>query len=244
VLARKDGHVLGAPVDSDQVRELVRLDGEARSVCPAGPRAFAVLSSAGDLVKGTLDAAITSRTHIDIVRNAFIDCIPGDDIAIASGNRLLRWNGTEVTEVARFVAEPAGAIDAVRALPTGIYVELANKDKFFISAKGDRTPRRVPLSGVVTLAAHGSLAAGLSVAGQVELVDLPSLAKWTLPRLVARGSSVGISPDATRLLQNVGGSEIWRLPQAGRDYGAWLDELTNAELVDGHLMWPWQPRTP
>jgi hypothetical protein len=242
VLARAGGHVLAAPVDSDQTRELVRLDGDARSLCPAGPNMYAVLSSAGDLVKGTLDGAVDSRTHIDIVRNSFLACEPtnANGIVIASGNRLLRWSGTDVSEIARFVAEPAGAIDSLMALPTGLYVELANKDKFFIAAQGDHTPRRVLLAGVVGVANHGSVVAGISVAGQVELVDLPSLAKWTLPKLVTSRSHVSVSPEGTRLLQDLGDAAIWHIPQAGRDYGAWLDEITNAELVDGHIVWPWQ----
>jgi hypothetical protein len=245
VFARASGHVLGAPVDSDKSRELVRLDGDARSLCPAGPNTYAVLSSAGDLVKGTLDGAILSRGHIDIVRNSFIACHPAiGDIMIASGNRLLKWNGTGVDEVARFEAEPAGAIDTLIALPTGLYVELANKAKFFIASKGDHTPRPVPLQGVLSIANRGTLAAGLSVSGQVELVDLPSLAKWSLPKLVSGRNKVGVSPDATRLQLDLGDAAFWRLPQAGQSYGAWLDELTNAELVDGRIVWPWQQSKP
>ncbi|HTL34142.1 MAG TPA: serine/threonine-protein kinase [Kofleriaceae bacterium] len=242
VLARDGGHVLGAPVDSDQTNELVRLDGEARSLCPAGRNAYAVLSSAGDLVKGTLDGAIESRTHIDIVRNSFVSCEPTgvNGIVIASGNRLLRWSGTDVTEIARFVAEPAGAIDTLLALPTGLYVELANKDKFFISAQGDHTPRRMQLTGNVGIASHGTVAASISAAGQLELVDLPSLAKWSLPKLATGRADVSVSPEGTHLMQEIGGGAVWRLPRAGRDYGTWLDEITNAELDDGRLIWPWQ----
>jgi hypothetical protein len=223
----------------------VRLDGDARSICPAGPSTYAVLSSAGDLVKGTLAGATLSRGHIDIVRNSFIACHPSTgDIMIASGNRLLRWTGTTVEEVARFEAEPAGAIDTLVAVPTGLYVELANKAKYFIAAKGDRTPRPVPLTGLISIANDGSIGAGLSVAGQVELVELPSLAKWTLPKLITGRSKVGLSPAATRLLLDMGDAAFWRLPHAGQSYGPWLDELTNAELVDGRIVWPWSKAAP
>ncbi|HUS29880.1 MAG TPA: serine/threonine-protein kinase [Kofleriaceae bacterium] len=243
VFAREGGHLFGMATGATTPRELVRIDGEARSICATGPSTYAVLSSAGELVKGTLDGAIDSRAHIDIVRNSFIACEPtAGEIIVASGNRLLRWSGTDVTEVARFEAEPAGAIDSLSPTPTGLYIELANKAKLFIAAKGDRTPRPVPLSGPLGIASHGTVAAGLSTTGQVELVDLPSLAKWTLPKLITSRGSLNVSPDGTRLFQD---SAVWRLPQAGRDYGPWLDEVTNAELVDGRIVWPWQkPKTP
>ena len=227
-------------------RELLQLDGEVRALAPRGTHALAALSKAGELVTTNLEGTDTKRVRVDIVRDSFIVCDARGDVLLAAGNRLLRWRG-DVHELARFAAEPAGTIVAMTPAETGVFVALASKDLFFVASSGDMTPRRVPLGSNVVVGDRGHLLAGLSVTSQIELVDVPSLAKWTLPRLFSGMPQISLSPDGRRIVQAVGGRlAVWQLPQPGTDYGAWLDEITNASIrsgasaADGNLAWPWQ----
>ena len=112
---------------------------------------------------------------------------------IAAGNQLMRWHGgTEL--VARFVDEPAGAIRTMWTVDAGLVMTLANGETYFVAGQGDQTPQRVPLTGGVAVSVHGNVIASLAVAGQVELVEVPSLAHWSLPRVLPGATSVSISP--------------------------------------------------
>lgn len=241
VAAAPGGKVLGK-LGGAAPKVLVTLDGEVGSLCATGPRAYAALSSAGELVKGTLDGNIAARTRIDMRKSSFILC--ASDVMIASGNELVRWRGdTEL--VARFVDEPAGTIRMGWTVDAGLVLMLTNGETYFVAAQGDQTPQRVPLTGSIGVSAHGNLVAGLAVAGQVELVELPSLATWSLPRSLSGATAVAISPDGQRIAATYGGDlAVSALPAVGRDDGLWLDELTNATLVNGQLQWPWQHKTP
>ena len=215
-----------------------------RALAANGTHGFAALSKAGELVKANLEGTKVERVRVDIVRDSFIVCDPQGDVLLAAGNRLLRWRG-DVHELARFAAEPAGSIVGMTSTDAGLLVALANKDLFFLPADGDQTPRRVPLAGNIVVGARGHLLAGMSVSSQIELVDVPSLAKWTLPRLFTGMPQVALSPDGRRVAQSIGGVlAVWQLPRVGSDFGAWLDEVTNASIrsgsSDGNLVWPWQ----
>ncbi|NVB77719.1 MAG: serine/threonine protein kinase [Kofleriaceae bacterium] len=236
-----------AKVGTAAPRELLQLDGEIRALAPVrGTQRFAALSKAGELAMLGIDGSDVKRARVDIVRDSFIVCDAHGDVLIAAGNRLLRWS-SDVHELAHFVAEPAGSIVNMTSTEAGVFVALANKELYFVPSSGDMTPRRVPMTSNIVVGDHGRLLAGLSVTQQIELVDVPSLAKWTLPRLFAGMPDVNLSPDGRRLAQSVGGRlAVFQLPQPGSDYGTWLDELTNASLrsgtgaADGTLAWPWQ----
>lgn len=241
VAAAPGGKVLGK-LGGAAPKELVTLDGEVVSLCAIGARSYAALSSAGELVKGTLDGKIAARLRIDMKKSAFVVC--AGDVLIASGNQLMRWRGgTEV--IARFVDEPAGTIRMMWVVDAGLVLTLANGEIYFVAGQGDQTPRRLPLTGNIAVSVHGNLVAGLAVAGQVELVELPSLATWSLPRWLPGATAVSLSPDGQRIAATYGGDlAVSALPPVGRDDGLWLDELTNATLVNGQLQWPWQHQTP
>lgn len=244
VAAAPGGKVLGK-LGAGEPKELVTLDGEVVSLCALGQRTYAALSSAGELVKGELDrpVAATARFRIDVAKSSFLACMSGK-VYIAIGNRLLRWRA-DVWEVARFVDEPAGTIRMMWTVDAGLVITLANGETYFVAGQGDQTPQRVPLTGPIAVSPHGNILASLAVAGQVELVDIPSLAHWTLPRVLPGATGVSVSPDGQRIAATYGGDlAVTALPPVGRDYGLWLDELTNAKLVDDQLQWPWKHQTP
>jgi hypothetical protein len=93
----------------------------------------------------------------------------------------------------------------------------------------------------------GKLLVGPGSGRELQVVELPERARWTLPPLVVASDLLLVSPTARRVIQGtLRHFVIWTLPKAGPELGPWLDELTNATLdAGGVLAWPWQrPRTP
>jgi serine/threonine protein kinase len=230
------GRIFGK-VGTEPSRELVTLDGELQSIAANGTLGYAAVSSTGELVKGTFGGANFVRTRVaDLDKGAFV-VADAAAIYIGSGNRLLRWR-TDVQEVARF----AVPIDFLAPSELGLYVTLSNRDVFFVPATGNQTPQRVPISSLASMSRDGKVLVGVSASQQVELVDMPALAPWTLPKLLAALPGVHVSPDGQRIVQNLGAQVgIWKIAQPGSDFGAWLAELTNATEDEGHVRWPWQP---
>jgi hypothetical protein len=231
------GRIFGK-IGTQPSRELVTLAGEVASIAPNGNLAYTALSTTGELVKGTFGGGNFVRTQLsDPDKNAFVVGDLTGTVYIGSGNRLLRWR-TDVEELARF----AMSIDVLTATEIGVYVTLSNRDVFFVPATGNQTPQRVPISQLTSISRDGRVLAGISSNQQVELVDMPALAPWTLPKLLEALPGVQSSPDGQRLVQHVGMQVgIWKIAQPGSDFAAWLAEVTNASEDEGHVQWPWQP---
>jgi serine/threonine protein kinase len=231
------GRIFGK-VGSEPSRELATLDGELVSLTANGTLGYAALSTTGELVRGTFGGASFARTQLtDLDKQAFVVADRAASIYIGSGNRLLRWR-TAVDEVARFTAP----IDFIATSDVGLYVTLASRDVFFVPATGNQTPQRVPVSALRAISRDGKTVVGLSPSQQIELVDMPSVAPWSLPKLLSPLPGVTASPDGQRLVQHLGMQvAVWHITPPGSDFAAWLAELTNATEDDGTVRWPWQP---
>jgi hypothetical protein len=83
------------------------------------------------------------------------------------------------------------------------------------------------------------------IGGQLTVVDLPSLARWTLPvRYEAQLGVLDLSTGGQLVQGNGDAVMLWTLPRAGSDLPAWLEELTNATEVQEVLTWPWLQAAP
>jgi hypothetical protein len=236
VFAPGGARVLGQ-IGDDAPRELIELDGDVISVAATGRLEFAALSSKGELVRARFDGSELVRTRVP-TSAGFLAADPAGDVLVADGNRLLRWR-TDLEEVARFADGPEGEIAAIWALASGTLVELAGKDLHFVGPTG-ATPRWIPAGPRWALGGDGRLLASV-VANQIELVDLPSGARWSLPKVFPAAHGVLVSPDARRVTYPFAGAVVtWELPEVGSDFRTWLDELTNATSRDDQLIWPWQ----
>jgi hypothetical protein len=225
-------------IGSDSSRELVALDGEVISLASNGTLGYAALSANGELVRGTFGGGDFARTRVtDIDKTAFVVADKQRNVIVGSGNRLLRWRG-DVHEMARF----AVPIDYVVSTELGLYVSLTNHDLYFVPASGNQTPRRIPISQLSSISAQGRVLAGMTASQQIEIVDMPALATWSLPKLFTGFPRVALSPDGALAQQSLGAQvAVWRIAQPGSDFAAWLAELTNATEDEGHVRWPWQP---
>ena len=227
-----------AKVGSDKPHELVSVHGEIKALTGRGKHTYAVLSATGELATGTFGGGNFERTQIDdLDKEAFIAAEPNGDVLVASGNRLLRWR-TDVQQVARLPLP----IHSMAPTKLGLYVTLSDRSLFFLPATGNQTPQRVPISQLAAIVADGRILVGTTPSTQIEIVEMPGLAKWTLPKLVTGMTRLTVSPDGERILQAYGASVlVWKPPVPGSDFATWLDELTNADERDGNIRWPWQP---
>jgi hypothetical protein len=228
------GQVGDAPV-----HDILKLDGDILGLYEAGPQQFVALSSLGELVRCKLDGNDLVRTHVSIEPGAFLVVDSQGRPVIASGAHLLRWDH-DVHEIA-LLAHP---IDSLSVLDSGLLVTLDGGEIDYVT--DGASPRRVPLAAGRTteLAEHGPMLFG-GAGGQISVVELPSFATWTLPKVYAGFDQYTVSPDGRHLLQASGaGLEHWELPRPAADFPAWLDELTNATEDDGILTWPWQAGGP
>lgn len=115
----------------------------------------------------------------------------------------------------------------------------------FLPATGDRTPRRIPVGERPVIAASGARIVSANGRGDLEILELPTMVTWTLPRMYTAPLMLSMSPTGHRLYQILGrDAALWTIPEAGSDVAAWLDELTNATEVDRAVHWPWQQATP
>ena len=88
----------------------------------------------------------------------------------------------------------------------------------------------------------GSWVASAGAGGQIAIVELPSLSRWTLPLVYSTSMNLLVgSPTKRRLVQAAPPSlAVYDLVEAKGDLGTWLDERTNAfENADGFVSWPW-----
>ncbi|MBV8757365.1 MAG: serine/threonine protein kinase [Deltaproteobacteria bacterium] len=231
------GRIVGQ-VGTEPVHQLLTVDGEVAGIAELGPLHYAVLTAKGELVRAKLDGNDLVRLRVQVEPGAFVVGDRQHRAVIASGKRLLRWD-QDVHEIAQL----PHAIESMTALDAGI---LATTDQGEMYLVGDSGVHRVPVAaGRDTRVADRGQAVFSMTGGQISVVELPAMTSWTLPKVVSGFGDYAVSPDGHRVVEATGGGfAMWDLPRAGADFGAWLDELTNATEDDGILSWPWQSHGP
>ena len=228
-----------AQVGDAPANVVLELDGDVIGLYEAGPQQFAALSSLGELVRCRFDGRDLVRTHVSIEPGAVLIVDSQGRAVVGSGAHLLRWD-KDVHELAT-MPRP---IDGLSVLEGGLLVTLEGGDVYYLADGADPRRLALPAGRDTRVAEQGQVVFGMT-GGQVTVVELPTFATWTLPKVYTGFDQYAVSPDGHRLLQVTGaGVQEWELPRPGGDFGAWLDELTNATEDDGILTWPWQARGP
>ncbi len=235
---------ISAIVGDGEPAELATLEGRVTAICSLGKLELAAISARGELIRASLATGKIERTHVSVGEAPIVAKDLVGRIVIASGPRLSLWDGG-VREVAK-LDQP---IEDLQAVEGGIVAVLADQQSHFVALPGGATRQVLPamLAGPVA-STDGREAAAIGVGAQLTVVDLPSLARWTLPvRYEAKQPHVfGFAPDGKLFQASEDALILWTLPEPGADLASWLDEQTDATVTaDGILVWPWQvPRPP
>ena len=166
-------------------------------------------------------------------------------IVILADDRLMLWD-RQVVEITRF-AKPIHfltVLDGEHALVT-----LRDNDLHVVALTPGAIPRRVlePSANPPMPSRDGRTLVAVGNGRQLNIIELPSGARWTLPRVIDGQPFLSLAPTARQILQATGGPQIlhWTLPTSAPDFAAWLDAQTNAvKHGDGVLAWPWQLAAP
>ncbi|MEO7094633.1 MAG: hypothetical protein ABI175_15355, partial [Polyangiales bacterium] len=236
-----DGRIFGT-VGDQPPHEIVKVDGKTTSTVSLGKLMFAALGSTGELVRGNLANGAIERTTITGGGNTFIAGDLLGHVLIVDDNRLLMWDADRVALVHTFDRNIFG----INPTESGIMVTLADGELQLIDLVGTKPPRRLFTASTRTPRVQPSarLLIGTGSAEQLLVLEVPSFARWEVPVLFQATNVLGVAPNARRVLQ--GTMEhlmVWELPLAGTDFPAWLDDQTNAVVVDDLLAWPWQVPT-
>jgi hypothetical protein len=240
VVAAVGKNRLVARIGDHEPHEVLKLDGEVIGVFEAGPERFVALSSTGELVRMKLDGSDLARAHVAIEPGAFVVADSRGRAVVASGAHLYRWD-----KAVDDLATMTRPIDSISVLDGALLIFLDGGELYYLPDAG--SPRRLPIAaGRDTRVAERAPAIFGMTGGQISVLDLPSLASWTLPKTFAGTDQYAVSPDGRRVVQALGADSLaaWELPRPGGDFPAWLDELTNATEAEGILSWPWQQRGP
>jgi hypothetical protein len=222
--------------------ELAKVDGGVQALMPLEPRHFAALGRSGELVRGALAGGALERVHVDTGADAFLGVDRNGRVLIASGTRLLVWDG-DVHELLK-TGHP---IVSLQATAGGVLIVLDDNSIQYaeLSASAPPVVHDVVASAGTqpTISGDGTWVASAGNGGQVTIVEIPSLARWTLPvHYAAFGGMLNASPAKRMLMQGTGTElELRELPLPASDLTAWIDDKTNAfESTDNVLTWPWQ----
>jgi hypothetical protein len=221
-------------------RELAKVDGGVQSLQPLGPHRFAALGRRGELVRGTVSGGNVERVHVDVDGRAFLGTDLDNNVIVAVGSKLIRWG----SDVRQLVQLPR-AVDALQACSGGVLAALDDNSIVYVETGAKAVVHTVVgASGTpATIGGDGTWAAFAGNGGQINVVELPSLARWTLPiHYVPQNVFLIAAPTKRRFIQGASlRLEVRDLPQAPADLTAWIEDHTNAfESTDNVLTWPWQ----
>jgi hypothetical protein len=238
-----DGRLF-ARIGTSEPREVTKLEGITQTVVPFGYRRFVAYSSTGEVARVDLTTDTIERTRVALGANGYLASDGANRIFIVDDRRLLAWDGA-VTELATFDKR----IYRLDPYDGGLLVYLSDYEVQALELSPGAKPVRIlaPSRQPAIQSYDRKVVVNLGAQQQLNVVELPSRARWTLPVLFDVKDTIDISPSTRRLIQSsVRHFVIWTLPQAEPDLAAWLEELTNASLDPGGVLaWPWQrSRTP
>ncbi|HET9992199.1 MAG TPA: hypothetical protein VFQ65_26895, partial [Kofleriaceae bacterium] len=233
-----DPRVLYSEHDA-QFRELAKVDGGVQSLMTFGHDRFAALGRSGELVRGTTAGGPLERIHVDVDANSFLGIDRDEHVIVAVGAHLFVWDTTlhPLVELPRAAA-------ALYAVPSGLVAILDNNAAVYVTAEAKPVVHDLVVASqsAPIVGGEGSWLASPGNAGALAIVELPSLARWTLPPQPSSSMNFLIAaPTKRRLAQGVStGILVYDLVEAKGDLSAWLDDRTNAyENPDGFVSWPW-----
>jgi len=185
----------------------------------------------GALAGGPLDRVRIASTDATILTTDRVG-----DAVIATGTRLDLWPATGTLRPLAVLPRP---VIHVEPSPTGLVAICEDKSVFAVELDGKVHQLVSASSYFPAIGGGGSWVAVPGVQNKLEIVELPSLARWSLPGLLPLSGAIEVTPTGRRLAATAfEGYAVFDLPDPGSDLAAWIDEHTNAfDTGDGALSW-------
>ena len=232
-----DPRVLYTAHDDGEFTELAKVDGGVQSLMTLDNNRFAALGRSGELIRGSFAGGPLERIHVDIDANAFLGIDRAGHVLVVTGTHVLAWDVT-----LRPYAELPRAASAIERVSGGLLAVLDNNAAYLVDDAA-KLHEIVPASQVQpTVGGDGTWLASAGSGGQITVVELPSLVRWTLPQVYTTSATLLVgSPTKRRLAQGMRPQlALWDLSEVAGDFAGWLDVRTNAfENADGFVSWPW-----
>ena len=223
------------------VRELAKVAGGVETVQLLDRRRFAALGKAGELVRGDLAGGALERVQIAMTADTFIAADRDGAVVVASGKQLAIWPAGGALHPFATLGRTARSLTSV---PAGLVAVLDDHSIALVARDGTVHELMTAASEGFAIGGDGAWSAGPGDGGEIAIVELDSLAHWTLPRLFATvglGQVVASPAGRNLMVSTYGGYALYALPDPASDLSAWVEDRTNAtESVDGTLTWPWQ----
>ncbi|HEY4059492.1 MAG TPA: serine/threonine-protein kinase [Kofleriaceae bacterium] len=242
--------VLFGPGGQDERIELRDRDGKVREIAKtaspvvipmkAAPNRAVLMTAKGELLRIDVRQGIVDRINIAPNKDTIIFPAGDDRVAIADGTRLSVWYRGAVTVVATF-GKP---IDVLAGLPDGTaLVTLTDHTSWRVTLEANATPRPLQATAFMTANDESGQRAVAEIENHaLEITDLATNARWSLPHVVDNNVIALQLPSPNVLALRVGGALLlWALPIADADLANWIHERTSAKVnSENQLVWPWQ----
>jgi hypothetical protein len=217
-------------------RELAKVEGGLMFVHALGRDRFVALGKSGELVRGALAGGPIDHVRIASNDDTILSTDRAGDAVIATGTGLELWPATGTLRPLAVLPRP---IIHLEASAVGLLAVCEDKSVFAIELNGKVHQLVSASSYFPAIGGGGSWVAVPGVQNKLEIVELPSLARWSLPGLLPLSGAIEVAPTGRRLAAtSFDGYAVFDLPDPGSDLAAWIDEHTNAfDTGDGALSW-------
>ncbi|CAN5869480.1 hypothetical protein BH11MYX2_BH11MYX2_19360 [soil metagenome] len=254
LLVSPDSVMFGSGENGDRIavrdhqegpRELATLTARVTGMTVDGPNRAVLLTESGELLRVDTTRGILERTSISASEQTMISSVGDDRVAIADGVHLSVWRRGAVSEVTQF-GKPIVQVIALADATAIVVLDDQSSWRVQIEPGAKPTPLLPTTFNLVT-EPSGQRAAALVTNMDVEIVDLPSSSRWTLPHFMDGNAAVHIQLMSSTVLARYDSSSVslWTLPTADADLANWIHEHTNARVNgDDLLVWPWQTVAP
>ena len=236
----KDGWLLGVLGDAPP-RRLVEVTGSVTFGAAGAHRFAAIVRPSpfepearlvrGDLRTGAIDTLDLPSAEVEVTADR------DGNLLIGLGGRLARWDGASSVELARFDG-PAPAIRRIEVVDGGAVVVLADGAGWLVELAPGGARHQLWAHAREPVFGRGGRTIAIRRSERVELVELPSRARWTTAIRVIEDLRLDLASDHRTLLEIWPATAwVWQLPAGSGDLAA----LTNAvEDDEGLVAWPWQ----
>ena len=173
-------------------RELAKVEGGVAYIRVLDRRRFAALGHGGELVRGALAGGALERVRITSADGTVLATNAAGDVVIATGTRLDLW---PTGGLIRPLAVLPRRVNFVTASGAGLIAVLEDNSVYYVEPDGKSHELISATSYGAAIGGGGAWIAVLGNNHQIDIVELPSFARWSLPKLFDASGGIEVSQD-------------------------------------------------